>query len=127
MGFPDSGYPSCQLCSLVGRPSQQGTDDLSSQRMKTQSVPLYVTRKIEIEFCFTFIMSRIESAHFAYKIAVLVALQSFKIFIYLFLAVPSLCFCAGFSLVVASRGYSLVAMRRLLIAVASLILEVHRL
>lgn len=43
MGFPDSGYPSCQLCSLVGRPSQQGTDDLSSQRMKTQSVPLYVT------------------------------------------------------------------------------------
>lgn len=35
MGFPDSGYPSCQLCSLVGRPSQQGTDDLSSQRMKT--------------------------------------------------------------------------------------------
>ena len=66
-------------------------------------------------------------AHFAFKIAVLVALQSFKIFIYLFLAVPSLCFCAGFSLVVASRGYSLVAMRRLLIAVASLILEVHRL
>ena len=69
MGFPDSGYPSCQLCSLVGRPSQQGTDDLSSQRMKTQSVPLYVTWKIEIEFCFTFIMSRIESAHFAFKIA----------------------------------------------------------
>ena len=61
VGFPDSGYPSCLLCSLVGRPSQQGTDDLSSQRMKTQSVPLYVTWKIEIEFCFTFIISRIEN------------------------------------------------------------------
>ena len=29
--------------------------------------------------------------------------------------------CAGFSLIVTSRGYSLVAMHRLLIAVASLV------
>ena len=34
--------------------------------------------------------------------------------------------CAGFSLVEASRGYSLVAMHRLLIEVASLV-EEHRL
>ena len=66
-------------------------------------------------------------AHFAFKIAVLVALQSFLIFFNLFLAMLSLHCCVGFSLVVANRGYSLVAVHRLLIAVASLILEVHRL
>ena len=42
---------------------------------------------------------------------------------YLFLAVLGFCCCAGFSLVVTSRGSSLVAMCRLLIAVASLVLE----
>ena len=50
-------------------------------------------------------------------------------FIYLFilfLAVLCLRLCAGFSLVAASRGYSLVAVLGLLIAVASLVLE-HRL
>ena len=48
------------------------------------------------------------------------------IFIYLFLAVLGLCRCIGFSLVVASGGYSLVVMCRLLIAVASFVAE-HRL
>ena len=38
---------------------------------------------------------------------------------YLFLAVLDLCCCAGFSLVATSRGCSLVSVRMLLIAVAS--------
>ena len=46
--------------------------------------------------------------------------------IYLFLAVLGLCHFAGFSLVVASEGYSPVAVRGLLIAVASLVAK-HRL
>ena len=41
----------------------------------------------------------------------------------LFLAVLGLRFCTGFSLVAVSRGYSLVAMHRLLIVVASLVVE----
>ena len=65
-------------------------------------------------------------AHFAFNIAVLVAVQSVKNYSFVFGCAGLRC-CAGFSLLVASRGYSLVAMRRLLIAVASLILEVHRL
>ena len=44
-------------------------------------------------------------------------------FTYLFLAVLDLCCYAGFSLVVESRGYSLVAVHELLIAVASLVVE----
>ena len=47
-------------------------------------------------------------------------------FIYLFLAVLGLHCCSGFSLVVASRAYSLVAVHGLLTAVASLVAE-HRL
>ena len=42
---------------------------------------------------------------------------------YLLFAVPGLCCCTGFSLVAVSRGYSLVAMHRLLIVVASLVVE----
>ena len=49
----------------------------------------------------------------------------FKIF-YLFLAVLGLHFCEGFSLAVASRGSSLVAVGRLLTVVASLVAG-HRL
>ena len=45
---------------------------------------------------------------------------------YLFLTVLGLHCCQGFSLVADSGGYSLVAVRRLLIAVASLVVE-HRL
>ena len=37
----------------------------------------------------------------------------FSIHIYLFLAVLALCYCSGFSLVVAIRGYSLAAEHRL--------------
>ena len=44
--------------------------------------------------------------------------------IYLFLAVLGLHCCTGISLLAASGGYSLVAMLRLLIAVASLVAEV---
>jgi len=47
--------------------------------------------------------------------------STFKKFIYL--AVLGLCCYAGFSLVVTSRGYSLVALCRLLFAVASLVAE----
>ena len=47
-------------------------------------------------------------------------------FTYLFLAVLDLCCYAGFSLVVESRGYSLVAVHGFLIAVTSLVAE-HRL
>ena len=46
-----------------------------------------------------------------------------KNFLNLFLTVLSLCCCTGFSLVALSRGYSLVAVHRLLIAVASLVVE----
>ena len=49
-----------------------------------------------------------------------------KLFIYLSLAVLGLSCCVGFSLVVTSGGYSLVAVCGLLIAVASLVVE-HRL
>ena len=42
------------------------------------------------------------------------------VFIYLLLAVLGLCCRAGFSPVAASRGYSLVAVHGLLVAVASL-------
>ena len=41
-------------------------------------------------------------------------------FIYLFLTVPGLRCCTGFSLVAVSGGYSLVAVLELLIAMASL-------
>ena len=52
------------------------------------------------------------------------SLLSFFIYIiYLFLAVLGLCCCTGFSPVVASRVYSLVAAHRLLIVVASLVAE----
>ena len=44
-------------------------------------------------------------------------------FTYLFLAVLGLCCCTGFSLVVASGGYSPVAVPGLLIVVASLVAE----
>ena len=47
----------------------------------------------------------------------------FQLFIYLFLAGLGLHCCADFSLVAGSRGYSTVAVRGLLIAVASLIAE----
>ena len=45
---------------------------------------------------------------------------------YLFLAVLGLCCCVDFSQVAASGGYSLVAVRELLTAVASFVVE-HRL
>jgi len=44
-------------------------------------------------------------------------------FIYLFLAVPGLHCCSGFSLVVVSRAYSLVAVHGFPTAVASLVAE----
>ena len=47
------------------------------------------------------------SAHFAFKIAVLVAVESFKNYLFVFGCAGLHC-CAGFSLLVASRGYSLV-------------------
>ena len=47
----------------------------------------------------------------------------FCLFVYVFLAVPCLRSCVGFSLVVESRGYSLVAVCGLLIAVTSLVAE----
>ena len=49
----------------------------------------------------------------------------FKV-IYLFSAVLDLHCCVGFSVIVVSRGYSLAAVHRLLIVVASLVAE-HRL
>ena len=45
---------------------------------------------------------------------------------YLFIGCVSHCCCAGFSLAAVSRSYSLAAVHRLLIAVASLVAE-HRL
>ena len=45
------------------------------------------------------------------------------LFFNIFLAVLGLCCCAGFSLVMASGGCSLGAVCRLLIAVASLVME----
>ena len=50
----------------------------------------------------------------------------FSTIIYLLLAVLSLRCCSGFSLVAANKGYSLVAVCRLRIALASLVVE-HRL
>ena len=44
---------------------------------------------------------------------------------YLFLAMLGLCCCSDFSLAVESRGYSPVAVHRLLIAVASLVAELR--
>ena len=44
------------------------------------------------------------------------------LFIYFFTAL-GLCCCTGFSLVVTSRSYSLVAVRRLLLVTASFIVE----
>ena len=44
-------------------------------------------------------------------------------FLNLFLAVLGFCCCTGFSLVVASGGYSVVGMQGLLIVVASLVVE----
>ena len=46
-----------------------------------------------------------------------------KLFIYLFMAVPGLHCCAVFSVAVASGGYSLVVVHRLLIVAASLVAE----
>ena len=43
--------------------------------------------------------------------------------IYVFLAMLGLRYCLGFSLVVAIRGYSLVGVLRLVIAVASFVVE----
>ena len=40
---------------------------------------------------------------------------------YLFMAVLGLCYCVGFSLEAANGGYSLIAVRGLLFAVASLV------
>ena len=45
------------------------------------------------------------------------------LFIYLFMAVPGLHCCAVFSVAVASGGYSLVVVHRLLIVAASLVAE----
>ena len=53
-------------------------------------------------------------------------LDAISLFVYLFLAVLGVCGCTGFSLVVASRSYSLGAVHGLLIATASLLAE-HRL
>ena len=56
-----------------------------------------------------------------------VSLKKKKIlFIYLLLAVLGLCCCAGFSLVAASRGYSLLATQGLLVAAVSPVVA-HRL
>ena len=55
-------------------------------------------------------------------VCVCVCVCVYKYF-FLFLAVLGLHCCSGFSLVVASRGYSLVAVLGLLIVVASLITE----
>ena len=46
-------------------------------------------------------------------------------FMYLLLAVLGVHCCAGFSLVAESGGYTLVALRGFLIAVASLVVEHH--
>ena len=48
---------------------------------------------------------------------------NFYLFIYLFLTVLDPHCCVGFSLVVESRGYSLLVVRGLLIEVASLVVE----
>ena len=48
---------------------------------------------------------------------------NFFFFTYLFLAVLGILCYMSFSLVVASRGYSLVAVKELLMAVASLVAE----
>ena len=50
-------------------------------------------------------------------------LISLNIYIYLFLAMLGLCCCVGFSLVKKKRGWFLIAVHRLLIAVASFVAE----
>ena len=55
--------------------------------------------------------------------AFLVVVFKIDLFTYLFVAVLNLHSCVGFSLVAASRGYSLVAVRRLLMVVASLVAQ----
>ena len=50
-------------------------------------------------------------------------LKKKKKIIYLFLAVPGLCCCVGFSLIAVKGGYSLVVVHRLPIAVVSLVAE----
>ena len=52
-----------------------------------------------------------------------VLLLQLVFFFFHLLAVLGLCGCVGFYLVAASRGYSLVVVHRLLIAVASLVAE----
>ena len=47
----------------------------------------------------------------------------FFIILFIYLAVLGLRCCAGFSLIMASGGYPLVAVQRLLLVVASLIVE----
>ena len=51
--------------------------------------------------------------------------MQFILFIHLFLAILDLHCCKGFSLVVASHGYSLAVVCRLFIEVVSLVVE-HR-
>ena len=58
-----------------------------------------------------------------FKIFILFYLVLIHSFIHSFLAVLGLCCCLGFSLVAASGGYSLVAVSRLLIVLASLVVE----
>ena len=55
-----------------------------------------------------------------------ISLFLFKIILFLFFAALGLCCCTGFSLVEASRDYSLVAVHGFLIVMASLAAE-HRL
>ena len=66
-----------------------------------------------IQGCFFFFQVIYQCSFFIFK----------KIFIYLFLAGLGLHCCADFSLVAGRRGYSTVAVRGLLIAVASLVAE----
>ena len=72
---------------------------------------------------------RVQLIHLVQCFQVLSTLQhvseshSFFLSIYVFLSMLSFCCCAGFSLVVASRGYTLVVVRGLLIVVASLVAE----
>ena len=47
-------------------------------------------------------------------------------FIYLFLTVLDVCCSVGFTVVLVSRGYSLVAVTGLLIALASLVMATRR-
>ena len=58
-----------------------------------------------------------------YKILVAYSFFNVFFFTYLFLAVLGILCCTSFSLVAASRGHSLVAVRELLMAVASLVAD----